>query len=96
VGELADSFRRSLKPLDEIHARLEEWERKHHEELKAVTISALKSIGLREQEAQAWLENEPDFTKEIATPLHGKRPPDKLAVYPPGGWAQRLTLVMAI
>lgn len=42
----------------------------------------LTLFGLTLEEGKGWLANLPDFTKRIVTSLHGKRPPDKLPVYP--------------
>jgi hypothetical protein len=42
------------------------------------TERALKRLGLTSSEVEGWLHSEPDFQP--------RRPPDKLPVYPGGGW----------
>ena len=39
------------------------------------TVTSAQEQILTEQEKLAWLKNEPDFTKRIATPLGMKQPP---------------------
>jgi hypothetical protein len=49
------------------------------------TPKDLTLFGFTLDEANGWMENLPDFNRQIAASLKPKRPPDKLPVYPIGG-----------
>ena len=66
--------------LDELirgmYERALEWERKQQERVRNSKLNALITLGLRENEAKGWLENEPDFTNRIFTPIRTNREGD--------------------
>ncbi len=62
-----DAFNAGFEDLDELYARSLEWEKKQRDRLMNEEKSNLLAFGFREHEAQAWLENEPDFAKRIVT-----------------------------
>jgi hypothetical protein len=68
-----DAFRRGLETIDDLYRKAVEWENERNQKCIERNLSRLVSFGLRKAEAEAWLENEPNFAH--------KRPPDKLPVY---------------
>ncbi len=58
-------------------------------------VANKSTLGISNAELQVFLKNHPDFSKQIVTPLHDKRPPDKATVYLGRGvilWGTHVTL----
>ena len=65
MDDTHDAFYRGLEIVDEVHDSLMKWEKKRQEEKRETNIPILKHLGLREHEAQAWLDQEPDFPRDV-------------------------------
>jgi hypothetical protein len=65
----SEVFNSGLETIGILYKRAIEWEkrRKQRQEIQLIRF------GLQQSEAEAWLENEPDFTRRIFTDLHNRR-----------------------
>jgi hypothetical protein len=82
-----DAFHEGLEDIKDLARKAIEWENERKRKLAEENIPRLVSLGLRESEAEAWLQNEPDFTPKH--PL--RRPRNKLTPYLSGGRQTEIT-----
>jgi len=65
MGDAADAFDGGLEIVDELYRKALDWEKKRKQECDKRNLPRLVDFGLREPEAEAWLEGEPDFSRPI-------------------------------